>query len=67
MQHREMTDGRDWEAVAIPVALIVTGLILIGGDLMGVLSLDGIRNYWPMALISVGILELLAPSDSHRR
>lgn len=66
MQQRDLTSERDWEGTAIPVALILTGLVLVGGDLLGLLSLDGIRNYWPMALISVGLLEWLMPIDGRR-
>lgn len=50
----------DWESVAVAVTLMVTGFVLIGGDLFGVLSLDRIQNLWPLALIFVGIIDFLA-------
>ena len=65
--HRQMIYKREWETVALPMVLILTGLILVGGDLAGVLSLDRIQNCWPVALISIGVLELLAPAGSQRR
>ena len=47
-----------WQNIAIPIVLLLTGLILVGGDGMGVLSLDRIQNFWPLALIAVGVMEL---------
>lgn len=47
-----------WQNIAIPIVLLLTGLILIGGDGLGVLSLDRVQNFWPLALIVVGIIEL---------
>ena len=71
MEHRrmtseQMTSGRDWESVALPIAMILTGLVLVGGDLVGLLSLDRIQNCWPMALIAIGVMELFAPSRGQR-
>lgn len=54
-----------WQNLAIPIVLLLTGLILIGGDGIGFLSLDRIQNFWPLALILVGILEL--PMDKKQR
>jgi hypothetical protein len=54
-----------WQNLAIPIVLLLTGLILIGGDGMGLLSLDRIQNFWPLALIVVGALEL--PSGKKQR
>ncbi len=53
----------DFESLALPVTLLLTGLILIGGDRVGLLSLDRIQNLWPVALILVGLSELLTGSD----
>jgi hypothetical protein len=47
-----------WQSVAIPIVFLLTGLILIGGDGMGLLSLDRIQNFWPLSLIVVGVMEL---------
>jgi hypothetical protein len=49
-----------WENIALPLVLIVTGLILLGGDYLGILSLDRIQNLWPVAVIAIGLLELIA-------
>lgn len=66
MQHKEMTGEREWESIALPIAMILTGLILVGGDLVGLVSLDRIQNCWPVALISIGVMELLAPMHGRR-
>jgi hypothetical protein len=47
-----------WETIAIGIVLIATGLILVGGDYLGVLSLDNVRNLWPMGLIAIGLVDL---------
>ena len=49
----------DWESIALPLILMMTGLILVGGDYLGLLSLDGIQNLWPMAVIVIGLTELV--------
>jgi hypothetical protein len=54
-----------WQNLAIPIVLLITGLILIGGDGVGLLSLDRIQNFWPLALILVGVMEL--PSEKKQR
>jgi len=51
------------ESLIVPVILLLTGLILIGGDSAGVLSLDRIQNLWPTALILIGLSELLTTTD----
>jgi len=57
----------DWETIAVAVILIATGFILVGGDLFGILSLDRIQNLWPVALIAVGMIDLLAQGDRSGR
>jgi hypothetical protein len=54
-----------WQNAALPMVLIATGLILLGGDYLGILSLDRIQNLWPVAVIAIGLLELI-PMDSER-
>jgi hypothetical protein len=54
-----------WQNIAIPVVLLLTGLILLTGDGIGLLSLDRIQSFWPLALIVVGMLEL--PSEKKQR
>ena len=53
---------KEFESIALPVVLLFTGLILIGGDRVGVLSLDRVQNLWPLALILVGLSDLLTNS-----
>lgn len=50
----------DWKAVVLPIVLVLTGLILVGGDLAGFLSLDRIQNYWPLAVVIAGLTDLIA-------
>ncbi len=55
-----------WEIAAIGIVLIVTGSILLGGDFLGVLSLDNVRNLWPLALIVTGVTDLGIGSERPR-
>ena len=48
----------DWESVVIPIILMLTGVILLVGDRLGVLSLDRIQNLWPVGVILIGLTEL---------
>jgi hypothetical protein len=57
---------KDWEGIAIPIVLILTGLVLLGGDYFGALSLDRIANFWPVAVIAVGLTELF-PASTHEQ
>ena len=56
----------DWAGIAVPIVLMITGLILLGGDYLGVLSLDRIQNLWPLALIMIGFVGLSPESDTNR-
>jgi hypothetical protein len=61
MEHKNVTLGQnDWEGIALPIVLMITGVILLGGDYLGMLSLDRIQNLWPLALIVIGFVELAA-------
>ncbi len=53
----------EWEGVAVPIVLIATGLFLLAGDYAGILSLDRIQNLWPVAVIAIGLAELMATRD----
>jgi len=64
--HDTVRRRKDWESIAIPVVLMFTGLILLGGDRLGVLSLDRIQNLWPEALIVIGLIELMPYSQASR-
>ncbi len=58
---------RDWESITLPIILIVTGLVLVAASGFGIVSLDRIQNLWPVALILVGLSEMIPSSDSARR
>jgi len=53
-----------WETLAISIVLIVTGTILLGGDYLGLLSLDNVRNLWPLVLIAIGVMDLNSGHES---
>lgn len=57
----------DWETIGVAIILMATGVILIGGDLLGLLSLDRIQNLWPASLILIGMIDLLGHSGQLRR
>lgn len=58
MKHLHSRPGA-WENMALPMVLMVTGLVLLGGDYLGILSLDRIQNFWPVAVIAIGLVELV--------
>ena len=55
----------DWEGLAVPIVLMITGLILLVGDYLGMLSLDLIQNLWPVALIMIGFIDLSPQSGTN--
>ena len=57
---------KKFESIGLPLVLLFTGLVLIGGDRVGVLSLDRVQNLWPVALILVGLSDLLAGEEAPR-
>jgi hypothetical protein len=61
---RMVMKRREFESLILPLVLLLTGLILIGGDRMGILSLDRIQNLWPMALILIGLTDFLDSSNN---
>ncbi len=48
----------DWETIGLAIVLMITGFVLLGGDFVGMLSLDRIQNLWPVAIIAIGLAEL---------
>ena len=61
----EIRSGRkDWESLMLPLVLMITGAILLAGDGFGFLSLDRMRNLWPMAVILIGLADLLPESGA---
>ncbi len=57
---------RKWQGVALPLVLMVTGAILLAADRLGTISLDRVSNFWPMAIILVGLVELV-PSEEGKQ
>jgi hypothetical protein len=67
MERNQVSNWKqDWEDIALPIILMVTGLVLLGGSGLGMVSLDRIQNLWPVALILVGLSEL-SPSGGSAR
>ncbi|MBV9265758.1 MAG: hypothetical protein JO061_06285 [Acidobacteriaceae bacterium] len=48
-----------WQDLALPLVLLLTGMVLVGGDWFGVLSLDRVQQWWPLAFILAGLVELV--------
>ena len=59
MSNTGITSQKDWQTLALPLVLMVTGAILLAGDRFGLLSLDRMQNLWPMAVILVGLADLM--------
>jgi hypothetical protein len=59
MQAMKRKRRTELESVILPVILLLTGLVLVGGDRAGVLSLDRIQNLWPVAILLVGLSDVL--------
>ncbi|MGH9583171.1 MAG: hypothetical protein ACRD4O_09575, partial [Bryobacteraceae bacterium] len=53
----------DWESIALPIILMITGIVLLAGNFFGFLSLERIQNLWPAAVIAIGVIELLPWCD----
>jgi len=58
-RERFTNQSADWQGLAVAVVLMLTGLLLMTGDGLGILSLASIQNLWPVALILIGLGELL--------
>lgn len=55
----------DWKPLVLAIVLMLTGAILVVGDALGILSLDRVQNYWPLAVIAVGAADLICePTQS---
>ena len=53
------TVDRDWQTLAVPVVLILTGLLLMAGEALGVVPSLRLENLWPIAVLLIGLGELL--------
>jgi hypothetical protein len=56
-----------WESLLLPIVLMITGAVLLGADSFGTISLDRVANFWPMAVILVGLVELIPSEDTKQR
>ena len=56
-----------WQSVLLPIVLMLTGVILLGADRLGTISLARVTDLWPMAIILVGLAELIPSEDTQRR
>ena len=57
---------QNWESFALPIILMLTGVVLLVASGFGVVSLDRIQNLWPVALILIGLSELVPSGTSAR-
>jgi hypothetical protein len=48
----------DWHDIIAPLAIALTGAVLVAFACAGVISLDRISNLWPASLILIGLAEL---------
>lgn len=65
MERNQVSNWKqDWEGLALPIILMLTGLVLLAGSGLGVMSLDRIQNLWPSSLILIGLSELVPSGDS---
>lgn len=67
MEQKQVANWKqNWESLALPVILMLTGLVLVAASGFGVVSLDRIQNLWPVALVLVGLTELIPSNGSAR-
>jgi hypothetical protein len=50
----------DWQDVAAPLVLLLTGLLLTSGVCMQWLSLEKMQNLWPAALLLAGLVKVVS-------
>jgi len=63
MERKRTMVKSDWQSLAVPAVLMLTGVLLVVANGLGLLSLDRIQNLWPAVVILVGISELTAPGE----
>lgn len=67
MEQKQIANWKqNWESLALPIILMLTGLVLVTASGFGVVSLDRIQNLWPVALVLVGLSELVPYGSSAR-
>lgn len=67
MYHNRYNVDRDWQSLAVPVVLILTGLLLMTGEALGIFSGIRIENLWPIAVLLIGLGELLPDLAENRK
>jgi hypothetical protein len=61
MERKRAIWNVDWQSVAVPAVLMLTGLLLVVANGFGLVSFDRIQNLWPVVVILVGLSELTTP------
>jgi hypothetical protein len=56
-----------WQSLLLPTVLMITGAVLMGANSLGAISLDRLTNFWPMAIILVGLVELIPSEDTQQK
>ncbi|HEY1949372.1 MAG TPA: hypothetical protein VGG97_20360 [Bryobacteraceae bacterium] len=67
MSKNKKIQDTPWENLLLPLVLMITGAVLLGADSFGTISLDRVANFWPMAVILVGLVELIPSEDAKQR
>ena len=57
---------QDWQDVAAPLVLLVTGVLLTSGACLQWLSFDKMQSLWPAGLILSGLAGMLGPDATRR-
>jgi hypothetical protein len=55
-----MKHSVDWQDVAAPLVLLLTGLLLTSGACMQWLSFDRMQNLWPAAVLLAGLVKMVS-------
>ena len=61
MEHKRTIWNQGWQSLAVPAVLMLTGVLLVVANGLGLLSFDRIQNLWPAVVILVGLSELTTP------
>ncbi len=63
MERKRAIWNVDWQSLAVPAILMLTGLLLVVANGLGLVSFDRIQNLWPVVVILVGLSELTTPGN----
>jgi hypothetical protein len=67
MSKNKKIQDTPWENLLLPLVLMMAGAVLLCADSFGTISLDRVANFWPMAVILVGLVELIPSEDTKQR